>query len=70
MKRIIQSTISGNYLIKEDSESGKESYRWTNDCQRATEFESEEEAINTIKRFGFTNPQITYCDENYGGNGG
>lgn len=70
MKTCIQSLNSGNYLVLDHSESGKERYTWTNISENATGFESEQEAVNTIKRFGFYNAVVEVCNVNYGANGG
>jgi hypothetical protein len=70
MKTVIQSLNSGNYLIVDHSESGKVGYYWTNRCVEATGFDSDEEAVNTIKKFGFFNTRVVQCAINYEANGG
>lgn len=70
MKTVIRSNNSGNFLIVEESESGKPSYYWTDRCALATGFESDEEAVNTIKKFGFYNTTVVQCAVNYEANGG
>jgi hypothetical protein len=63
-KIIIQSLISGNFLIID------EGYGWTNDCREATGFDSDEEAVNTIHRIGFINTVVRTCNVDLGQNSG
>lgn len=69
-KTIIKSLNSGNFLILDDYESGKEGYHWTNDCNKASTFESDDEACNCIKKHGFVNVVVDHCSENFGQNSG